>query len=124
MMEDEPRRRSSSDTRQALTVALVKPGRGACWNHAIDSFSAMLPAGASLIPPTERFSQSQLSRSLSVFLRPFTSGGGHHQADDVTASQFADPQTASSIVNGSGRVRSSFLSGSTDRQFRLRQIVA
>src|SRR5579863_4157790 len=42
MMEDEPRRRSSRDTRQALTVALVKPGRGACWNHAINSFSAML----------------------------------------------------------------------------------
>src|SRR5580658_5250734 len=42
MMEDDPRRRSSSDTRHALTVALVKPGRGACWNHAINSFSAML----------------------------------------------------------------------------------
>jgi hypothetical protein len=41
MMEDDPRRRSSSDTRHALTVALVKPGR-ACWNHAINSFSAML----------------------------------------------------------------------------------
>jgi hypothetical protein len=42
MMEDDPRRRSSSDTRQALTVAFLKPGRGACWNHAINSFSAML----------------------------------------------------------------------------------
>jgi hypothetical protein len=42
MMEDDPRRRSSSDTRQALTVTFVKPGRGACWNHAINSFSAML----------------------------------------------------------------------------------
>jgi hypothetical protein len=29
-MEDEPSRRSSSDTRYALTVALVKPGRAAC----------------------------------------------------------------------------------------------
>jgi hypothetical protein len=28
MMEDDPSRRSSNDTRQALTVALVKPGRG------------------------------------------------------------------------------------------------
>src|SRR5271168_4206446 len=32
MIDDEPRPRSSSDTRRALTVALVKPGRGACWN--------------------------------------------------------------------------------------------
>jgi hypothetical protein len=32
MMDDEPRPRASSDTRQVLTVALVKPGRGACWN--------------------------------------------------------------------------------------------
>jgi hypothetical protein len=30
MMDDDPSPRSSSDTRQALTVALVKPGRGAC----------------------------------------------------------------------------------------------
>ncbi len=29
MMDDEPSLRSSSDTRQALTVALLKPGRGA-----------------------------------------------------------------------------------------------
>ena len=29
MIDDEPRPRSSSDTRQALTVAFVKPGRGA-----------------------------------------------------------------------------------------------
>jgi len=42
MMEDEPRRRSSRDTRHALTVALVKPGRGACWNQAVNSFSAIL----------------------------------------------------------------------------------
>src|SRR6266852_5943576 len=30
------------DTRHALTVALVKPGRGACWNQARNSSSAML----------------------------------------------------------------------------------
>src|SRR5712691_8744403 len=42
MMEDEPRLRASRDTRQALTVALVKPGRGACWNQARNSLSAML----------------------------------------------------------------------------------
>src|ERR1700693_5003329 len=42
MMEDDPRRRSSSDTRQALTVTFVKPDRGACWNQSINSFSAML----------------------------------------------------------------------------------
>jgi len=30
MIDDEPSLRSSRDTRQALTVALVKPGRGAC----------------------------------------------------------------------------------------------
>src|ERR1035437_10271602 len=29
-------------TRHALTVASVKSGRGACWNHAINSLSAML----------------------------------------------------------------------------------
>ena len=34
IMEDEPSRRSSRDTRHALTVALVKPGRGACWNQS------------------------------------------------------------------------------------------
>src|SRR5262249_55110585 len=32
----------SSETRHALTVALVKPGRGACWNQSINSSSAML----------------------------------------------------------------------------------
>ena len=42
MMEDEPRRRSSRDTRQALTVALVKPARGACWNQPMNSSRAML----------------------------------------------------------------------------------
>src|SRR5579862_8984101 len=42
MIDDEPRPRSSRDTRHALTVALVKPGRGACWNHARNSSSAML----------------------------------------------------------------------------------
>src|SRR5580704_11282927 len=42
MIDDDPSPRSSSDTRQALTVALVKPGRGACWNHARNSSSAML----------------------------------------------------------------------------------
>lgn len=30
IIDDDPRRRSSSDTRHALTVALVKPGRGVC----------------------------------------------------------------------------------------------
>jgi hypothetical protein len=34
MMDDDPRPRSSRDTRHALTVALVKPGHGAFWNHA------------------------------------------------------------------------------------------
>ena len=42
MIDDEPRLRASSDARQALTVALVKPGRGSCLNHAINSSSAML----------------------------------------------------------------------------------
>ena len=42
MIDDDPSPRSSSDTRHALTVALVKPGRGACWNQARNSFSAML----------------------------------------------------------------------------------
>jgi hypothetical protein len=42
MIDDEPRRRSSSDTLHAFTVALVKPGRGACWNQTWNSFSAML----------------------------------------------------------------------------------
>ena len=42
MIDDEPSPRASSDTRQALTVALVKPGRGACWNQSKNSSSAML----------------------------------------------------------------------------------
>src|ERR1700722_13260606 len=42
MIDEDPSPRSSSDTRHALTVALVKPGRGACWNHSINSFKAML----------------------------------------------------------------------------------
>ena len=42
MIDDEPSLRSSNDTRHALTVALVKPGRGACLNHARNSSSAML----------------------------------------------------------------------------------
>ena len=42
MIDDEPRPRASSDTRQALTVALVKPGRGSCRYHAMNSSSAML----------------------------------------------------------------------------------
>jgi hypothetical protein len=42
MIEDEPRPRASSDTRQALRVALLKPGCGASLNHAMNSFSAML----------------------------------------------------------------------------------
>jgi hypothetical protein len=42
MIEEDPSPRSSSDTRHALTVALVNPGRGACWNHPINSLSAML----------------------------------------------------------------------------------
>ena len=33
---------SSKDTRHALTVALVKPGRDACWNQPRNSSSAML----------------------------------------------------------------------------------
>jgi len=42
MIDDEPRRRSSSDTLHALRVALVRPDRGACWNQAGNSFDAML----------------------------------------------------------------------------------
>ena len=42
MMGDDPWRRSSRDTRHALTVALVKAGRGACWNHPTTSSSAVL----------------------------------------------------------------------------------
>ena len=42
MIEDEPRRRSSSDTLHALTVALVKPNRDACWNQEKNSSRAML----------------------------------------------------------------------------------
>jgi hypothetical protein len=42
MIDEDPRPRASSDIRHALTVALVKPGRGAPWNHARNSSSAML----------------------------------------------------------------------------------
>ena len=42
MIEDDPSRRASSDARHALTVALLKPGRGACTYQFMNSFSAML----------------------------------------------------------------------------------
>ena len=42
MIDDEPRPRASSDTRHALTVALLKPGRGSSLNHAMNSSRAML----------------------------------------------------------------------------------
>jgi hypothetical protein len=42
ILNNNRRPRASSDTRQALTVALVKPGRGACRNHPKNSSSAML----------------------------------------------------------------------------------
>src|ERR1019366_8925590 len=42
MMLDEPRPRSSRDTRQALTVALVKPGRGSWAYQPKNSSRAML----------------------------------------------------------------------------------
>jgi len=42
MIEDEPRPRASSDTRHALTVALLKPGRGSSLNHAMNSSRAIL----------------------------------------------------------------------------------
>src|SRR5215470_16576150 len=42
IIDEEPSFRASSDARQALTVALVKPGRGSCWNHARNSSRAML----------------------------------------------------------------------------------
>ena len=42
MIEGEPSLRSSSDTRHALTVAFVNPGRGPSLNHARNSSSAML----------------------------------------------------------------------------------
>ena len=62
MIEDEPSLRSSSDTRHALTVALVKPGRGACWNQAMNSSSAMLYTrrviGEETLSSTSAFSRS------------------------------------------------------------------
>jgi hypothetical protein len=42
MIEDDPRPRSSSVTRHALTVALVKPGRGSWAYHPKNSSRAML----------------------------------------------------------------------------------
>jgi hypothetical protein len=42
MIEDDPSLRSSRDTRQALTVALVKPGRGSWAYQAKNSSRAML----------------------------------------------------------------------------------
>jgi len=42
MIDEDPSPRTSNDTRQALTVALVKPGRGACWNQPRNSSNAML----------------------------------------------------------------------------------
>src|SRR5579862_6203942 len=63
MMDDDPSLRSSRDTRPALTVALVKPGRGACWNHTRNSFRAMLYTrfviGEETLSSTSAFSFSQ-----------------------------------------------------------------
>lgn len=42
MIDDDPSPRSSSDTRQALTVALVNPGRGSWSYHENNSSKAML----------------------------------------------------------------------------------
>ena len=42
MIDDDPSLRSSSDTRHALTVALVNPGRGSRSYQAKNSSSAML----------------------------------------------------------------------------------
>src|SRR5882672_3712888 len=42
MIDEEPKPRASSDTRQVLTVAFVKPGRGSCRYQAINSSSVML----------------------------------------------------------------------------------
>ena len=63
MIDDDPSLRSSSDTRHALTVALVKPGRGASWNQPINSSSAMLYTrfviGEETLSSTSVFSFSQ-----------------------------------------------------------------
>ena len=42
MIDDDPSPRSSSDTRQALTVALEKPGRGSASYHLKNSSRAIL----------------------------------------------------------------------------------
>ena len=42
IIDDDPSLRSSSETRQAETVALVKPGRGSWAYHAKNSSNAML----------------------------------------------------------------------------------
>jgi hypothetical protein len=42
MIDEGPRPRASSDTGHALTVALVKPGRGSRRYHSMNSLSAML----------------------------------------------------------------------------------
>ena len=42
MIEDDPSFRSSSETRHALTVALLKPGRGSLIYQAMNSSRAML----------------------------------------------------------------------------------
>src|ERR1039457_3047884 len=44
MIDDDPRPRASRDTRQALTVALVKPGPGSWAYQRKNSFNAMLYA--------------------------------------------------------------------------------
>ena len=65
MMEDDPSPRASRHTRQALTVALVKPGRGISWNQHMNSFSAMLYTrfviGEETLSSTILFSFSQPS---------------------------------------------------------------
>jgi hypothetical protein len=42
LIETEPRPRASSATRQAATIAFVKPGRGSCPYHSMNSSSPRL----------------------------------------------------------------------------------
>src|SRR5580658_2921127 len=105
MMDDEPSRRSSSDTRQALTVALVKPGRGACWNHAINSFSAMLYTrfviGDDTLSSTRDFNFSHCA-IFSIAINSFIFGPdvGHYRPPEH---YLGSADTSSQIMEQKGR---------------------
>jgi hypothetical protein len=83
MIDDEPSPHASSETRHALTVALVKPGRGACLNQSMNSSSAMLYTrrviGEETLSSTSAFSlchSASFSTTIKSFIQVLLMGHG------------------------------------------------